>query len=179
MSGNLSPDPCRIAWDDLHMLQAILTSYRSPDPNTKVGACIVNEFNQTIGTGYNAFPTGIAQTQFTWERDNPDPLCTKYPYVIHAEKNAIYNTGDLATIKGSSIYVTLYCCNECAKDIIQAGIKEVIWLTNPYAGTWQTVAAERLFLAAGVQTREHKWRDDPKLWLGRTGDLVGKLHRDP
>jgi len=148
----------RLNWQDYHMLQALVAAQRSPDPNTQVGACIVDIKNRTLGLGYNGFPRGISTSQFPWEREGKDPLKTKYPFVVHAEKNAIYNAN--SSVAGGTLYVTMYPCNECAKDIIQAGIKEVRYLTNPYKDEWFTRAADRMFQNLDIITIQHKWDTD-------------------
>ena len=113
-----------ISWDEYFMGVALLSSYRSKDPNTKVGACIVNKHKRIVGIGYNGFPYGCSDDEFPWERDG-DFCNTKYPYVVHAEPNAILNsTSDL---HGATLYVSLFPCNECMKLIIQSGIKEIVY----------------------------------------------------
>ena len=110
-----------ISWDEYFMGIALLSANRSKDPNTQVGACIVNDRNRIMSVGYNGFPAGCDDDVFPWEREGGE-FDTKYPYVCHAELNAILNcTHDL---RGCRIYVALFPCNECAKAIIQSGIKE-------------------------------------------------------
>lgn len=137
------------------MLEAILASKRSADPNTQVGASIISSDNKTLGTGYNGFPNKVGTNVFSWNREGEDPLKTKYPFVVHAEKNAIYNSS--SSVVGTTLYVTMYPCNECAKDIIQSGIKKVVYLSNPYIDTWQIKASEQLFLALDFPILQHKW----------------------
>jgi dCMP deaminase len=139
------------------MLEALFAAQRSPDPNTQVGAVIVNSMNRRIASGYNAWPNNIPTDALFWARDDKDPLKTKYPFVVHAEKNAIYNA--VGSVAGCTLYVTLYPCNECAKDIIQAGITRVVYLSNKYAGIWQTEASALMFKLAGVSTQQHEWED--------------------
>lgn len=110
------------------MLLALAQSLRSPDPNTQVGACIVDSDNVVCGTGYNSWPRGISINALSWNRKGP-PGKTKYDFVVHAEANAILNSK--ANLKGSTVYVTLHPCNDCARLIIQKGIKRVVYLTNP------------------------------------------------
>jgi dCMP deaminase len=129
---------------------AKLSSMRSKDDSSQVGACIVNEKNRIIGIGYNGFPVGCDDDDFPWEREGAF-LDTKYPYVVHAEPNAILNSS--VSLDGSRMYVTLFPCNECAKLIIQSGIREVIFLEDKYLGTDADLAAKRLFKAAGVKYR--------------------------
>ncbi len=140
-----------IAWDEYFMGVAILSSMRSKDDTSQVGACIVNQRNRIVGIGYNGFPIGCDDDDFPWEREG-EFLETKYPYVVHAEPNAILNSS--VDLQGSRIYVTLFPCNECAKLIIQSGIKEVVFLEEKYAGTDIDIAAKRLFAAAKIKTRK-------------------------
>ena len=131
-----------LSWDEYFMGVAMLSSYRSKDPNTQVGACIVNDKNRIMSMGYNGFPSGCSDDEFPWDRDG-DAYDTKYPYVCHAELNAI--------LEGSRLYVALFPCNECAKAIIQSGIKEVVYISDKYANTMGTRASKRMFEAAGVK----------------------------
>ena len=139
------------------MLQAIVASWRSPDPNTQVGAAVVDRNNCVVSTGYNGFPRGIANTSLPWNRDKEDPLENKYAYVVHAEKNAIVNAG--FWLPGHTLYVTMHPCNSCAKDIIQAGIKDIIYLENPYKDLWATKAAARMFELLDIKTSQHRWQN--------------------
>lgn len=150
----IHPRPDRLCWEDYHMLRAIIASWRSPDPNTQVGACLVNKDNRPLGEGYNGAPRGMDVCSFNWARTG-DYLETKYPFVVHAEKNAISNAIKLTT--GCRIYCTLYPCNECSKDIVQAGISELIYLTNPYKEQDSCKASKYILEASGVKTRKHKW----------------------
>ncbi len=136
-----------ISWDEYFMGIAILSAYRSKDPSTKVGACIVDGDNKIVGVGYNGFPTGCDDTALPWEREG-DFLETKYPYVCHAELNAILNSS--TNLKGCRLYVALFPCNECAKAIIQSGIKEVIYLDDKYKDTDGVRASKKMFDLAGV-----------------------------
>lgn len=153
----LPPRNTRLAWKDRHMLEALISAERSPDPNTQVGACIVNQTNRVISTGYNSFPNGIAPHIFPWDRENKDPLLTKYPYIVHAERNAIHNAQTL--LHGCTLFVTMYPCNDCAKDIIQSGIKHIEYLTNPYENTWQVKAAQKLFQTLDITVYKHIWNN--------------------
>jgi len=128
---------------------ALLAAQRSKDPNTQVGACIVDENNIIISTGYNGFPIGCSDDEFSWERTGED---TKYNYVVHAELNAILNSGG-RSLKGATLYVALFPCNECTKAIIQSGIKEIVYLSDKYASEGPTLAAKRMLQVAGVKTR--------------------------
>ncbi len=130
---------------------AYLSSLRSKDDSSQVGACIVNQKNRIVGIGYNGLPIGCDDDDFPWEREG-DFLNTKYPYVVHAEPNAILNS--TVPLDNSKIYVTLFPCNECAKLIIQSGIKEIIYLSDKYLGTDADIASKRMLKAAGVKTRK-------------------------
>ena len=145
-----------INWDEYFMGISLLSAERSKDPNSQVGACIVSQDNKILSIGYNGFPIGCSDDDLSWEREG-DFQDTKYPYVCHAELNAILNyTG--ATLKGSKIYVALFPCNECAKAIIQSGIKEVIYLNDKYKDTDSVIVSKRLFDMAGVKYKEYKSR---------------------
>ena len=139
-----------ISWDEYFMGVAVLAAKRSKDPNTQVGACIVDENNVILSTGYNGFPIGCSDDEFPWDRKGE---ITKYPYVVHAELNAILNAGG-KNLRGSRIYVALFPCNECAKAIIQSGIKEVVYLSDKYANEPNTLASKRMLSVAGVSTRQ-------------------------
>ena len=138
-----------LSWDEYFMGIAILSSYRSKDPNTQVGACIVNDTNKIMSVGYNGLPLGCSDDEFPWERDG-DAYDTKYPYVCHAELNAILNNAG-APLEGCRIYVALFPCNECAKAIIQSGIREVVYLSDKYENTPMNLASKRMFNSAGVR----------------------------
>ena len=142
-----------ISWDEYFMGVAKLAGMRSKDPGTQVGACIVGQDNKILSMGYNGFPIGCSDDEFPWEREG-DTLKTKYPYVRHSELNAIlnYRGGSLA---GAKLYVTLFPCNECAKAIIQSGIREVIYDCDKYAETPSVRASKRMFRAAGVAYRPY------------------------
>ena len=135
-----------ISWDEYFMGIAMLAAKRSKDPSTQVGACIVSEDNIIISAGYNGMPKGCSDDEFPWNREGEE---TKYPYVVHAELNAILNSNG-RDLRGSRIYVALFPCNECAKAIIQSGIKEVIYLSDKYTGTMGNMASKRMLMAAGV-----------------------------
>lgn len=138
-----------ISWDEYFMGIAVLAAKRSKDPNTQVGACIVSEDNVILSTGYNGFPYGCSDDIFPWAREGEE---TKYPYVVHAELNAILNARG-RSLAGARIYVALFPCNECAKAIIQSGIREVIYLSDKYGQTPGTLASKRMLRAAGVSCR--------------------------
>jgi dCMP deaminase len=141
-----------ISWDEYFMGVALLSAQRSKDPNTQVGACIVNPDKKIVGVGYNGFPSGCDDDQLPWEREGAF-LETKYPYVCHAELNAILNSIS-RDLKGCSIYVALFPCNECAKAIIQSGIKEIVYLSDKYEGTDGVIASKRMLNQAGVVLRK-------------------------
>ena len=143
-----------ISWDEYFMGVAVLSSMRSKDPNTQVGACIVSPEKKIIGVGYNGFPIGCSDDELPWEREG-DWIETKYPYVCHAELNAILNSS-LPSLKGATLYVALFPCNECAKAIIQVGIKKVVYLSNKYKDTDATKASVKMLEAAGVELKELK-----------------------
>jgi dCMP deaminase len=153
----VEPRKDRISWTDSHMLDAMKASLRSPDPNTQVGAVIISKTNRRLASGYNSLPNGICTKNISWARQAEKPEDTKYPYVVHAEKNAIYNAA--GSVEGCTLYVTMYPCSECAKDIIQAGIKEIIYLTNPYQDLWQTRCAAWMFEQLDISVRRHKWNN--------------------
>jgi dCMP deaminase len=141
-----------ISWDEYFMGIALLSAQRSKDPNTQVGACIVGKNNKIVGIGYNGFPIGCSDDDFSWERNGESVNETKYPYVVHAEANAILNsTKDL---HGARLYVGLFPCNECAKLIIQSGITEIIYLSDKYKDTDSVKASRRMFEKAGVKERQ-------------------------
>ena len=139
-----------ISWDQYFMAVAKLTSMRSKDPNTQVGACIVGEHHKILSIGYNGAPRGIDDDYFPWARVG-DEIHNKYMSVCHAEMNAISNyNGPRSDFDGSTLYVDLFPCNECAKLIIQAGIKKVVYLSDKYANTPGIITSKRLFDLAGV-----------------------------
>ena len=140
-------------WDTYFMAVAKLSAKRSKDPSTQVGACIVSEDNRILSIGYNGTPNGFDDDVFPWDREG-HPLETKYLYVVHAERNAILNyRGHRRDFINAKIYVDLFPCNECAKEIIQSGIKEVIYLSDKYSNTDEVIASKRLFDACGINYR--------------------------
>lgn len=143
-----------ITWDEYFMGVAVLSSMRSKDPNTQVGACIVSEDNKILSMGYNGFPSGCSDDEFPWCREG-EPLETKYLYVTHSELNAILNYRG-GSLEGAKLYVTLFPCNECAKAIIQSGIKTIVYASDKYGETPGTVASKRMFQAAGVKCYPYK-----------------------
>jgi len=143
-----------LSWDEYFMAIALLSAERSKDPNTQVGACIVNGQKKIVGVGYNGLPIGCSDDEFPWARDG-DFLETKYAYVCHAELNAILNSIS-ADLNGCAIYVALFPCNECTKVIIQSGIKEVVYLADKYADTDVVKASKYMLDKAGVRYRQLK-----------------------
>lgn len=140
-----------ISWDEYFMGIALLSAKRSKDPNTQVGACIVDRDNKIVGIGYNGFPIGCSDDNLPWAREGTANE-TKYPYVVHAEANAILNS--TKDIHGARIYVDLFPCNECAKLIIQSGIKEVVYLSDKYKESDTVKASRRMFQMAGIKERQ-------------------------
>ncbi len=138
-----------ISWDEYFMGVALLSAKRSKDPNTKVGACIINNKKRIVGIGYNGFPMGCDDKVFPWENNQENELDTKYPYVVHAEANAILNS-NLGSLEGATLYVSLFPCNDCAKLIIQSGIKHIVFMDDKYKDTKGNIASRRMFDAAGV-----------------------------
>ncbi len=138
-----------ISWDEYFMGIALLSAKRSKDPSTQVGACIVNKDKRIIAIGYNGFPKGCEDDEFPWGKNDSDPLNTKYPYVVHAEANAILNSN--SNLKGSKLYVTLFPCNECAKLLIQSGIEEIVYLSDKHALSDSVKASKRMLDAAGIK----------------------------
>lgn len=143
-----------LSWDEYFMGIAVLSTMRSKDPNTRVGACIVSKDNRILSIGYNGAPNGYKDNVFPWDREG-DPKDTKYFYVCHSELNAILNYGGTRSdLVGSKLYVTLFPCNECAKVVVQSGIKEVIYLSDKYQGTDSTVVSKKIFDVCGVKYRQ-------------------------
>ena len=141
-----------ISWDEYFMGVALLSARRSKDPNTQVGACIINSKNKIVGAGYNGLPLGCDDDDFPWDKQG-DYLDTKYPYICHAELNAILNNIGME-LQDCKIYTVLFPCNECAKAIIQSGIVEVIYLSDKYAGTDPAHASRKMLQKAGVLCRK-------------------------
>jgi len=147
-----------ITWDEYFMSIAILSSYRSKDNNTKVGACIVSNEHKVLSLGYNGMPIGVDDNLIPWasRKDNKPYLETKYPYVCHAELNAILNSNN--NLKGATIYVTLFPCNECTKAIIQSGIKKIIYLSDKYHDDQEEIAARKMLDMVGIKYEQYKGR---------------------
>ncbi|KAK2975592.1 hypothetical protein RJ640_014079 [Escallonia rubra] len=148
-----------LSWDDYFMAIAFLSAERSKDPNRQVGACLVSQDGIILGIGYNGFPRGCSDDKLPWSKKSKtgDPLETKYPYVCHAEVNAILNTNH-ASAAGQRLYVTMFPCNECAKIIIQSGVSEVIYFVEKRLDNSETayVASHKLLSMAGVKVRRHQ-----------------------
>ena len=142
-----------ISWDEYFMGVAKLSGMRSKDPNTQVGACIVSPENKILSMGYNGLPIGCSDDEFPWNREG-DSLNNKYFYTTHSELNAILNYRG-GSLEGTKMYVTLFPCNECAKAIIQSGIREVIYKTDKYSDTPSVLASKRMLTAAGVAYRRY------------------------
>ncbi|PON77301.1 Deoxycytidylate deaminase-related [Parasponia andersonii] len=148
-----------LSWDDYFMAIAFLSAERSKDPNRQVGACLVSQNGVILGIGYNGFPRGCSDDRLPWAKKsrNGDPLETKYPYVCHAEVNAILNTNH-ASAAGQKLYVTMFPCNECAKIIIQSGVSEVIYFVEKRLNDSNVayVASHKLLSMAGIKVRKHQ-----------------------
>ena len=155
-----------ITWDEYFMGVAILTAQRSKDPNTQVGCCIVDKEQRILSTGYNGLPWVCSDDEYPWEREGSDQNATKYPFVVHAELNAILNARG-KNLTGAKLYVALFPCNECAKAIIQSGIAEVVYLSDKYAATPATLASRRMLSSAGVKLTP---------FTGRTDSIVLSFH---
>jgi len=140
-----------LSWDEYFMGIALLSSMRSKDPSTQVGACIVNADKRILSMGYNGMPRCCSDDDFPWDK-NDNPLDSKYLYVCHAELNAILNCA-VGTVRGCTVYTTLFPCNECAKAIIQSGISEVVYMSDKYADSDSVMASKRMFDTAGVKYR--------------------------
>lgn len=158
-----------ISWDEYFMGIALLSGCRSKDPNTQVGACIVNDQKKIVGTGYNGLPIGCNDDEFPWSKTG-DFLETKYPFVCHAELNAILNNIGM-NLKGCTIYTALFPCNECTKAIIQSGIVEVVYLSDKYQGTDTTKASKLMLDKAGVACRRVKLTIDQLLLSFKVEDV--------
>lgn len=140
-----------LSWDAYFMGIALLSAQRSKDPGTQVGACIVGADKRILSVGYNGMPTGCSDDVMPWEREGR-PMETKYLFVCHAELNAILNYAG-GSLKGARLYTTLFPCNECAKAIIQAGIREVVYLSDKYADSDAVVASKKMMDMTGVAYR--------------------------
>ena len=143
-----------ITWDQYFMGIAIMSANRSKDPNTQVGACIVDQDNRILTVGYNGMPSGCNDDEMPWDREG-EGMASKYFFVCHAELNAILNYR-VGSLEGAKMYVTLFPCNECAKAIIQAGIKTLVYDCDKYASTPSVLASKRMLDSAGVRYYQYK-----------------------
>jgi dCMP deaminase len=159
-----------LTWNQFFMGLALLSSCRSKDPNTQVGACIAGPDNRVVSLGYNGFPRGCDIEAFPWNREG-EPLKTKYPFVVHAECNAIYNA--ITIPKRSTIYCTMHPCNICAQAIVQNYIQKVVYLNNPYAEEDSVKAASIIFIEASVTVV--KYKPESPSGLHRVQRKLGKL----
>lgn len=149
-----------ISKNDMYMSIAKIAAMRSKDPNTQVGACIVSDQDRILSIGYNGFPNGCSDDEFPWDRTAENDYDTKYPYVVHAEANAILNfRGDLKSLNGSTIYVTLFPCHECTKLIIQTGIKKIVYADNKYEKSEDYKMARRMLDYVGIECTQYKIDD--------------------
>jgi len=141
-----------LSWDEYFMGIALLSSMRSKDPSTQVGACIVDGDKRIRSMGYNGMPRCCSDEEYPWGRG--EGLDSKYLYVCHAELNAILNSNN-GSVRGCTCYTTLFPCNECAKALIQAGVAEVVYMSDKYAESDSVRASKRMFDSAGVKYREY------------------------
>ncbi|XP_002318729.1 uncharacterized protein LOC7484473 isoform X2 [Populus trichocarpa] len=150
-----------LSWDDYFMAIALLSAERSKDPNRQVGACLVSKNGIILGIGYNGFPRGCSDDDLPWAKKSKsgDPLETKYPYVCHAEVNAILNTNHASAV-GQRLYVTMFPCNECAKIIILSGVSEVIYFIEKNNSDMAYIASHKLLSMAGIKFRKHQPQTD-------------------
>ena len=142
-----------LSWDEYFMAVAYLSAMRSKDPNTQIGAVIVNEENKIVGIGYNGMPIGCSDDELPWNRTADNILDTKYPYVCHAELNAILNKNS-SDLKNCTMFVGLFPCNECSKLIIQSGIKRVVFVSDKYKDKPEFIASKRLLRMANIETKQ-------------------------
>ncbi len=152
MNGIVKKRTNYLSWDEYFMSIALLSAQRSKDPNTQVGACVASKDHKIVGVGYNGFPWGCSDDELPWAREGAF-ADTKYPYVCHAELNAVLNSS-APSLKGCSIYVALFPCNECTKVIIQSGIEEIVYLSDKYAHTDSVKASKRMLDIAGTKYRQ-------------------------
>ena len=136
---------------------AQLSALRSKDPSTQVGACIVDDDKKVVSIGYNGMPRHIDDCQLSWEKG--EGLNNKYLYVCHAEMNAILNTRNGTALRGCTLYVSLFPCNECAKAIIQVGIKEIVYVSNKYKDSFAVQASMKMLNLAGIKIRQYEGRE--------------------
>lgn len=141
-----------ISWDEYFISVALVSAMRSKDPNTQVGACIVDKDNKIVSIGYNGFPNGCSDDDLPWDKEGGF-LETKYAFSCHAELNAILNSSR-SNLRGCSVYTTLFPCNECTKAIIQSGIDEIVYLSDKYSDTDITKASKIMIEKSGVKVRK-------------------------
>lgn len=145
-----------ISWDGYFMGIVLLSKERSKDPSTQVGACIVSKDKRVLSLGYNGTPVGIEDGDFPWRREGSF-IDTKYAYVCHAELNAILNyKGSNRELEGAIVYVTLFPCNECAKAIIQTGIKKIVYYEDKYSESDSTIVSKKMFDQVGIEYVPYK-----------------------
>lgn len=150
---NMIPTKAKLDWDEYFMLQAMMASLRSKDPNTKVGCVFVDDHNHQITMGYNGFVAGVDESKLPWGRDTNVPFeYQKYAYVVHSEANAILHSK--TSLKGSKLYVTLFPCHDCAKMIATSGVKEVVYLCDKHLETEGNRIAKKIFKLSGVTHRK-------------------------
>lgn len=144
----------RISWDDCFMSMAIIASKRSKDPSSQVGAVIVDNEHKVVSIGYNGMPRSLDDKDLSWNKN--EGLDNKYLYVCHAEFNAILNVRNGSSVNGCTVYVTLFPCNECAKAMIQTGIKKIIYLDDKYADTVGIKASKKMLDLAGIKYEKYQ-----------------------
>ena len=160
-----------LSWDEYFMLQAMLASFKSKDPSTKVGCVFVDKNNHQITMGYNGALAGIDETKIPWGKDPSAPIeFQKYGYIMHAEANAISHKN--ASLEGARGYVTLFPCNECAKLIAAQRVQEVIYLSDKYENTPEVRISKRLFELSGIQYRKLELS---QALINRLGDYLLSL----
>lgn len=167
-----------ICWDDYFMAMACLAAKRSKDPCSQVGACIVDADRRIVGIGYNGMPTGCSDDEFPWDKHTVEPLQSKYFYVCHAETNAILNK-NCASVKGCTIYVGLFPCNECAKIIIQSGIKRIVYLSDKYAHKDGTIASKKMFDAVKITYQKYQMSRNHTLSHADCKEKLFNLENNP
>ena len=168
-----------LSWDEYFMALAKLSAGRSKDPSTQVGSCIVDSHNRILSIGYNGSPNGFDDDSFPWNRTGDNVNDTKYPYVCHSELNAILNyRGSRKDLEDARIYVDLFPCNECAKAIIQSGIKEVIYLSDKYNGTKENLASKHLFDTCCVKYRKLDLKHQKNLLVSLKPDEAVKITKE-
>lgn len=152
-----------LSWDETFMAVAEVVAMRSKDPSTQVGAAIVSDDKRILSLGYNGTPTGFDDADFPWGKTSANPLDNKYVYVVHSERNAILNyRGSRRDLEGSTVYVTLFPCNECMKEIVQAGVKRVVYLNTPrdFDSNPIYAASERIASECGIACDQYSFNDD-------------------